>query len=192
MRPPRVCIIAIMTAACLATNYALIGLPNVKCMDFLVFISGLLFGPSVGVSVGALTWLIYGTVNPYGFCLPILLATTLSETIYGLAGGIIKRSEGLGWVENGGLAWSAYRLGALGFALTAIYDLLTNLAFAITFGLPVWLAIAYGAWFSLVHELSNAIMFAACTPALARVSRSLGLSGGGVMGKWPGEGSGLG
>ena len=189
MRGREACATAVMTATCLATNYALVGLPNVKLMDFIVFASGLLFGPAVGVSVGALTWLIYGTINPYGFCLPILVATTLSETIYGLAGGVLRRLSGDSWLRDG-LAWSAYKLGVLGFSLTALYDLATNVAFAITFGIPIPLALAYGAWFSLTHELSNAAIFAACTPALAKTSRLLGLPGG--AGKWSGEGSGPG
>ncbi len=179
MRAREACAVITMTATCLATNYALVWLPNIKLMDFLVFATGLLFGPIAGASVGALTWLIYGTINPYGFCLPILVATACSETIYGLAGGLLRRLSGLRWLEGEGLAWSAYKLGVLGFALTALYDLLTNLAFALVFGMPVLLALAYGAYFALTHEVSNAVIFAICTPALARAAR--------LLGPWEGE-----
>ena len=178
MRAREACSTAVMTAACLATNYALVGVPNVKLMNLLVFASGFLFGTKVGVSVAVLTWLIYGTLNPYGFCLPILLATAASETIYGLAGGLLRNSRGPGWLEEDGLAWSGYKLAVLGFSLTAAYDLLTNLAFSLTFGIPFLLALAYGAWFAIVHEVSNAALFAACTPALLRVSCLLGQSPG--------------
>ena len=50
MRAREACSTAVMTAACLATNYALVGVPNVKLMDLLVFASGFLFGTKVGVS----------------------------------------------------------------------------------------------------------------------------------------------
>ena len=86
MRAREACATAMMTAACLAASYALVGVPNVTLMDFLVFASGLLFGPRVGVSVAVLTWAIYGTLNPYGFCLPVFIATSASEPIYGLGG----------------------------------------------------------------------------------------------------------
>lgn len=174
MRAREACATALMTAACLATNYALVGVPNVKLMDFLVFASGLLFGSRVGVAVAVLTWSIYGTLNPYGFCLPVFLATSAAETLYGLAGGLLRRAWGPSWPEREGLAWSSYRLGVLGFCLTALYDLLTNIAYAYAYGVPLLVALACGAYFALLHELTNAALFAACTPALARVARLLG------------------
>jgi len=173
MKAREACFAALLTAACLATNYALVSVPNVKLMDFLVFASGLLLGPKVGIAVAVLTWAIYGTLNPYGFSLPILLATAASETIYGLAGGFLGRYKGREWLEDG-LAWSAYKLGVLGFSLTFLYDLFTNLAYAVVFEVPVLLALACGLYFALVHELSNAAIFAACTPALVRIARLLG------------------
>ena len=176
MRAREACATAMMTAACLAASYALVGVPNVTLMDFLVFASGLLFGSKVGVSVAVLTWAIYGTLNPYGFCLPVFIATSASETIYGLAGGLLRRSWGPSWPEREKLAWSAYRLGVLGFCLTALYDLLTNIAYAYAFGVPLPIALACGAYFALIHELTNAFFFATCTPALARVARLLGPS----------------
>ncbi len=95
--------IAVLTAVCVATNYLLIGFVNVKFMDLIVFVSGLAFGAVVGSSVGALTWLVYGTINPYGFSLPILVATCLGETIFGLAGALLGR---LGFMDDAGLGRS--------------------------------------------------------------------------------------
>ena len=40
--PHKLSILIIFTALCLASNYALIGLPQVKIMDFLVFTGGFL------------------------------------------------------------------------------------------------------------------------------------------------------
>src|SRR5712691_7455618 len=54
------------TALAIATDYAMLPLANIKLMDSIVFVSALAFGLGVGVSVGTLTWLVYGSVNPLG------------------------------------------------------------------------------------------------------------------------------
>jgi hypothetical protein len=163
-----------MTAACVATNYLLIGLTNVKFMDLIVFISGLAFGATVGSSVGALTWLVYGTLNPYGFSLPILFATSLSETIYGLAGGILGR---LGLLAYAGLGRSqmlteGLKFAAVGFLLTFVYDLLTNVATSYSLGLPLIPVLIAGIPFALLHEVSNAaFFFLGVTPVLSMIKK---------------------
>ena len=57
--PHKLSMLIIFTALCLASNYALIGLPQVKIMDFLVFTGGFLLGPVYGAAIGILSWLIY-------------------------------------------------------------------------------------------------------------------------------------
>jgi hypothetical protein len=150
-----------MTAACVATNYLLIGFTNVKFMDLIVFISGLAFGVTVGSSVGALTWLVYGTLNPYGFSLPILLATITCETIYGLAGGILGRLGLLSYDDLGRsrILTEGVKVATIGFLLTFAYDLLTNLASAYSLGLPIVPVLVAGIPFALLHEASNAAFF---------------------------------
>jgi hypothetical protein len=170
----RISVIAVMTAACVATNYALIGFTNVKFMDLIVFVSGLAFGATVGSSIGALTWLVYGTLNPYGFSLPILFATSLSETIYGVAGGSLRK---LGLLSNTGLAKSqiltdGVKFAAIGFLLTFIYDLLTNMASAYSLGLPLVPVLIAGIPFALLHEVSNAcFFFLGVTPLLSLIKK---------------------
>lgn len=51
----KVSLIAVITATCIASNYLLIGVINVKFMDLIVFASGFVFGPAIGASVGILT-----------------------------------------------------------------------------------------------------------------------------------------
>jgi hypothetical protein len=60
----KVAAISMFTALAVATDYAMLPLANVKLMDSIVFVSALAFGLEVGVSVGALTWLVYGEINP--------------------------------------------------------------------------------------------------------------------------------
>jgi len=83
----RVSLIAILVALSVSSNYALVWIPNVKFMDLLVFVAGLIAGPLDGAIVGALSWIVYGFLNPYGWVPTILIATALAETIYGILGG---------------------------------------------------------------------------------------------------------
>jgi len=168
-------VVAVMTATCVATNYLLVGVVNVKVMDLIVFVCGVSFGAVVGSSVGALTWLVYGTINPYGFSLPVLVSTCLGETIYGLAGGGLRR---LGFDSSdrvkarlaGGI-----KFALIGFLLTTVYDLLTNLASALSLGLPILPVMVAGIPFAAVHEVSNAAFFFVGVVPLVAVMRRIQL-----------------
>jgi uncharacterized membrane protein len=168
-------IAATLTALCLAGNYASISLLNFKLMDVIVFIAGLCFGVPVGMTVGALCWVIYGTLNPYGFALPVWIATIVGESIYGLAGGLIGRATLRG---GGGKALPGRAEMALWAALlTLVYDFFTNIVFAYTFGVPLIAAIATGwlipPWFGVIHMVSNIILFSVGAAPVARAVMSL-------------------
>ena len=163
----RASVIAVMTAACIVSNYLLIGVFNVKLMDLIVFSSGFLFGPTVGASVGILTWLVYGTLNPYGFSLPILVATSLMESLYGIVGGLMgsKGKMGVGFTSN-------LKYGIVGFLLTFIYDLVTNIVSGLSAGIPLTVALITGIPFAIAHEGSNAaFFFLGAQPLISAVGR---------------------
>ena len=153
----RASIIAILTAACVASNYALVGVLNVNIMDVIVFITGLVFGPIMGMTVGFLSWIIYGIINPYGFSLPILLATAGMETLYGLVGGYMGKNNGA--INEESSIISGLKFAFLGFILTFAYDLVTNLVMAATFGIDYSVALVSGIPWAITHELSNAVLF---------------------------------
>jgi hypothetical protein len=160
--------LAVMTAAAVTTNYLLIGVVNVKFMDLIVFTGGYLFGSGFGATLGALIWLVYGTINPYGVNLLTLAATILGEILYGVAGGVLR--VGLR-VEPG---WSPdLRLGVAGFLLTFVYDLFTNVVSAYVAGIPVSVALISGVPFAIMHEVSNAVFFAVGLPPLLRAIGSV-------------------
>ncbi len=175
-RTRQIGLIAVLTATCAATNYLMIGFVNVKLMDLIVFASGFRFGPSVGGLVGFLTWLVYGTINPYGFSLPILLATSIGESMYGIVGGLLGR---LGLQEGGGgrLWFMNARFAIIGFVLTFIYDLFTNIISGVVIGLPLSVALLAGIPFALVHELSNTLFFFVGASPLLAALRRLSLEG---------------
>lgn len=155
--------VAVMTGLSVTTNYLLLSVPNVKFMDLFVFVSGFVAGPFVGVLVGAFTWLVYGTLNPYGFSLPILFATMVGESLYGLVGGLagkfglsvpngVSVSSGDFWISN-------LKFALLGFLITFVYDLFTNVISALVAELPILLTIIVGIPFALAHEVSNLFFF---------------------------------
>jgi hypothetical protein len=164
----RAAIVAVLTAACVASNYALIGFVNVKFMDLIVFVAGFSLGSIVGASVGVLTWLVYGTLNPYGFSLPILVITSLGETFYGIAGGLLgKSSKQIDW----GIATNI-KFAVVGFLLTFVYDLVTNVVSGVSVGIPIPMALVTGIPFALVHEASNAaFFFIGASPLILAVDR---------------------
>jgi len=168
-------ITATLTALCLAGNYASISLLNFKLMDVIVFIAGLCFGAPVGMTVGALCWVIYGTLNPYGFALPVWIATIAGESIYGLAGGLIGRATLRG--GSGKPLPGKAEMALWAALLTLVYDLFTNIVFAYTFGVPLIAAIATGwlipPWFGVIHTVSNMILFSVGAAPVARAVMSL-------------------
>lgn len=170
----RICLIAIIVALCLGSNYALVSIPNLKVMDFFVFITGFLFGPVAGASVGALVWVIYGVLNPYGFVPQVWVATTLSETVYGFAGGLLGKWTASMEFNKNHVSLSVL-LGAAGFFTTLIYDLLTNIVYAWAFNVPFIIAIIAGAPFIIIHELSNTAIFGVCSiPLIVTLEKYIG------------------
>ena len=159
MNTVRVAIIIFFVALGIATNYVLVGVPNVKFMDFIVFIGGFCFGPVVGALIAILTWAVYGVINPYGFVPQVWLATMFSETIYGLVGGFLGRNfVSADFHSRQGLKLSIF-FGTVGFISTLIYDITTNFVYAYVFNVPIILALILGAPFTVLHELSNAAIF---------------------------------
>ena len=149
----KISLVALLAAAAIASNYMLIGVVNVKFMDLIVFTSGYLLGPKHGVLTGILVWLVYGTLNPYGFSLPVFLATTLGESTFGLAGGLYKKTSTS--TMRGVDIWAAFTA----FLLTLVYDLFTNAVSGLTVGVPVTVALITGIPFTLTHVLSNTLFF---------------------------------
>jgi hypothetical protein len=176
--------VSLMTAMNLISNYAMIGIPNVKFMDLFVFVSGYVSGVVPGVLVGVLTWLVYGTMNPYGFSFPILIACCVGEALYGVVGGLSARidlagsGESFVGISDAGFWMDNLKFGILGFLLTSIYDLFTNIISGITVGLPPLIAIINGVPFAVAHEVSNFFFFLFGCKTLIVTVRRMAFKGG--------------
>lgn len=177
MNTRKVATITMLVALAVGTNYAMIALPNIKLMDVVVFLGGFLFGPIVGALTGIISWAVYGVLNPIGFSLHIWLATMFSETIYGVAGGLVRKTfnKPLNSFKNQTPAQSltlCVFFGALGLLLTLMYDVATNIVFGYVNNLSILSTVIIGfVPFGFLHEFSNAYFFGVgCVPAIYALS----------------------
>ena len=158
-----ICLIIVLAALCVGSSYALIGLPNVNVMDLIVFVTSFVFGIPIGVATGVLARAIFGSINPLGFNLPIWVSTVLGGTVFSVVGGILGRITS----EPTGKSFNLFRfnleMGLWGLVLTILYDLFTNIAFAVAFKVPIAAAIVSGwllpPWFGILHAVSNVLLF---------------------------------
>lgn len=163
----RIAVVSLFTALAVATDYAMLPLTNVKLMDSIVFVSSLAFGLGVGISVGALTWLVYGSVNPLGSAGGILLLILIgSETVYAFLGYVARRWMSL---DEASLPSASLFWGSLGLVGAFVYDLNTIITPGLMSGAPLYVAVGSlvpAIPFMLAHEISDFVFFAAVAPAL--------------------------
>jgi len=179
----KISMITALTALCIATNYALVGVYQVKVMDFIVFVGGFCLGPLAGASIGIFSWLVYGTINPHGFVPQIWLATMFSEPIYGLVGGLLGKKLSSTNFNDVRLRLSII-FGAVGFVSTLFYDMVTHVVWASVFELSFFFAISFGAPFTILHQVSNAAIFGVSTvPVITVLEKLLGVERAGVSKK---------
>ncbi len=183
MDTKRTALIIALIALSVASNYALASVYNVKFMDVIVFIAGFSFGPLVGVLVAGGSWAIYGTINPLGFSLPILVACMGSEMLFGVAGAMVKKSVRIGAFgrSRSDFLDSALLFGTVGMLLTLTYDVVTNVVWGFVFGPNALVAVLLGfVPMGIVHMVSNAFFFGTCgLPAAKAVEKMYGSKGAG-------------
>ncbi len=178
MNSRRLAITIILVALSVGTNYTMMSLYNVKLMDLIVFVGGFCFGPLIGALIGITSWAVYGTLNPLGFSLPIWLSTMFSETIYGIAGALVRKSldhdEFNGFRSDGVNTYVFF--GIFGMFLTFVYDTITNIVFGYVSNWNILFAVIVGfVPFGLVHMVSNAFFFGiGCAPTINAILNVIG------------------
>lgn len=172
-----VAIIALFSSASVATSYALYPLPNVKLMDLIIFTAAYCFGLPVGLSVAAISRLVYGTINPYGFAgLPLLLILVAAEEVYAVFGWLLSRFSRFEDATVPHRSLGKYvRLAAAGGFSALIFDVVTNAASGLLAypNLDVVQAMLIGVLtmnfplpLGVIHQASNTVLFAVVAPAL--------------------------
>jgi hypothetical protein len=154
-------LLSVLTAVCLGVQLTPRP-PNVELTSLIVFLVGAVFGIPFGAGLGGLVMLINGFFSPYGFAGLLLPFQMVGMIIVGIGGGVYGRAR-----ENGYNVSSAIESAIGGAFLTLVYDLITNFGVAVSLwlaGTPISLAIINaiisGAPLSLVHVVSNTLVFA--------------------------------
>ena len=91
MKTREIALVAAFSALAVASDFALTDLPNVKLVDPIVFSVAFVFGLEMGVYVGVLSEVIWGTLSPYGFGGYIIPFLVVGEVSYALAGWAASR-----------------------------------------------------------------------------------------------------
>jgi hypothetical protein len=170
----KLALMGVLIALAIALKLPILSVPNVEFFTFIVFSSGYLLGMIEGAVVGVISMSIYTSfVTPYGLPpLPIAFAQVSSMALIGLTGGLVFKLDASVFRLNLSSRTMAIvvTMGIIGFSLTLIYDLLTNLATALVIGqfLPVMIAAVP---LSLVHISSNVVIFIVSSPLLLKMAR---------------------
>ncbi len=147
-------------------------LPNVNLMDAIVFTTSLFFGAVPGAAVATVSWLVYGTLNPFGLSIPILATVIVCESVYVLAGHLFRGtpsgnplSRVKGWERS-------VLFGTVGVLSTLAYDVITNAVVGVVAYNSVWIGLLtmnVPVPLGIIHEASNLVFFATVVPILLRV-----------------------
>jgi len=162
--------IGVFTALPIVLKIPILQIPNVEFFSFVVFTSGFLLGIIEGGIVGALSMSIYTIFNPYGLPpLPIGIAQVVSMILIGILGGLFFYLIHLKRIHKVSLTIFIW-MGIAGFSVTLLYDILTNLGVVIIMGefIPIMIAAIP---FTLIHLLSNTLIFILLTPLLFRLAK---------------------
>lgn len=162
LRPAeRVAYGGVLAAVAAAAGFALAGVPNVELVTLLVCLSGVFYGPLLGIIVGVLGETVFSLGNPLGPApLPLLIGQVLGMALAGAAGGLL-----------GALALPRSRVpravvwGGVGAVVTLVFHLATDGAYALMTRLT-WAYIVAGIPFYAIHLLSNAALFAVALPLI--------------------------
>jgi uncharacterized membrane protein len=167
-RSTKVSMVAMLSATSIALSYALYWIPNIELTSLMIFLSGFALGSRNGIVVGLITELVFSNLNPLGPAPPaILLAQVSCMMLIGTAGGAVAKFSDQGDIKLS----SSLKMGAMGLYLTILYDLVTDLGFALSFPLIgndlVSTYVTYlvlGSPFMIVHVFSNTLLFGTIGP----------------------------
>jgi len=180
----RLALPAVFAALAAAAGYALVSVPNVELVTFVVYVAGALLGRWRGAVVGAVAMAVFSGANPMGSGLglpPLFVAQVASAAFAGFAGGAtgptIARAAGLGTARGRRPAVAVAASALVGLALTAVYQAAVVAGLAVAspeFATGLLSALAANAFFSTVHLVSNTVVFAILAPVvLPRAARAL-------------------
>ena len=160
----------IFIALILGVGYALAFVPNVELVTTMIFLAGVLMGLKCGLLVGILGEFLFSALNPIGSGLlfpPMLIAQIAAMTVVCLTGALL-RNYILNWKTS---LPNVILIGAIGLLLTLFYDILVSAAYPLSAGFKLRETVATiiaGLAFSVIHLISNTIIFIVLVPLTAQ------------------------
>jgi hypothetical protein len=157
-----------MTALCVGLQLAPRP-PNVETTSLICFLVGFLFGAIFGAILGALTMFINGFLSPWGFAGIIMPFQMAGMALIGFVGGVYRKLLGGNPMERAYTKILHLEVSFLAAFLTMIYDVLTNIGWALPSNTPIIAALISGTWYTIIHVLSNAMLFGGAFFILVRI-----------------------
>jgi hypothetical protein len=157
---------AIMTALALVGNYALVAIPNLELGSSVLFLTAYIFGAHMAIWSTLIMSLLFGIINPWGAFIPQIWISQVIGWFYIASIGSIMGRLGPNGERPKPRKWE---LGITGAFITFIFEQVTNIGYSVTFGVPFYLAVTAAIPFTLLHIISNAIIFSQVVPILDTV-----------------------
>ncbi|MGD9396473.1 MAG: ECF transporter S component [Candidatus Thorarchaeota archaeon] len=158
-----VSITAIMTALALVGNYALVAVPNLELGSTVLFVTAYIFGAPMAIWATLIMSLLFGIINPWGAFIPQIWVSQVIGWFYIVIIGSIMGKQG---PQRKRLEPRKWELALTGAFVTFIFEQVTNLGYSVTFGVPFFLAVTAAIPFTLIHIISNAVIFSQVIPML--------------------------
>jgi len=143
-----------------AAGYMLMFIPNIEAVTLVLFVAGYKLGIKRGILAAIIAAFLYFGLNPQGGLFPPLLtAQIIGVSAAPVLGALFRLLKSL--------VLRLLSLPILAIIATVWYDLLTNLAYPLSIGLNykgILITLSAGIPFSLVHNISNVIIFSVFIP----------------------------
>ena len=173
----RLALLTILAALCLAIQLTPRP-PNMEFTSFFTFAVGVTFGVLYGVFFGCAVMFVNGFLSPYGFAGLNMPFQMVGMAMAGVIGGLYQRLMS----EQIDSARFCAETAIVGAVIASVYDVLTNLGFALqlvlsgtNLALAILTAIAYGVFFSAVHIFTNTTVFGILTlPSIRTLNDLIG------------------
>jgi hypothetical protein len=161
----KLAMLTVLSALCMALQLAPRP-PNVELTSFFAFTVGLMQGAIGGALFGCFVMFANGFLSPYGFAGLNMPFQMIGMALAGILGGVYR------WYMSSRTSSARFcaEVAILGALIALIYDLVTNIGVGVSFilagmnpALAIFSAIAYGAFFSIIHISSNTAVFGVLT-----------------------------
>jgi uncharacterized membrane protein len=150
--------------------------PNVEFTSLISFIVGVAFGSWFGAILGGFVMFVNGFLSPYGLAGPLLLFQVAGMSLIGLVGGLYSKT-----FKESKAKWVPFQAAILGAFLTLMYDVLTNVGYALQFSMLTNAIIVsfvgvlvMGSVFMVIHVTSNTFLFMTSIPIVKGIQKLLG------------------